>query len=88
MSYIAEIGEGVIYTGDLSYTINEVTANLMKRHLIKGCLYKVQYKHRFYGRMNEIVDHYKIKGFWAPCESFKLSSDFIRIRIKNKYNLK
>lgn len=90
MIYIAEIGEKVIYTGDLSYATNEVTATLMKQHLIKDCLYEVKDIRRFHCEPsgNGSVKHYKIKKFWAPCESFKMCVGATREKSRKKYNLK
>jgi len=93
MNDVAEIGEEVIYTGDLSFSTNEITTNLMKKNLVPNNHYIISGVRAFPLSLTDSSDtiYYRImdinKGFnfWAPCESFRRD---LRKYIKETYNLK
>jgi hypothetical protein len=97
MHYIANTNEYVIYNGDLSHAIDDITKDLMRKELIEGNKYLViGYEHDGY-----YENHYKIRlncsrvftdftvggryGYF-PVKSFDVL--YQRDFIINKYNLK
>lgn len=90
MDKFAEIGEEVIYTGDVSHATNSITVKLMKKHLVAKNCYRVLDRRWFFRDDfdHREVFHYRIKDFWAPCESFRQKAEYTKEYNKHKYNLK
>jgi len=77
---IAEINEEVLYTGDTSYVVDELTRDLMNDNLIVGKWYKIE----GIRERGLYKDHYVIKDTYYPFESFSRDT---REYYKKKYNL-
>lgn len=85
---IAKKGESVIYTGDTSYAVNDVTIKLMEENLIKDKEYivdsytgdSVYYKHHY------VIYFANGNCGYFPIESFKLKDE--KEIFKKRYNLK
>jgi len=90
----AELGDRIIYTGiGEGYLVNTYTMDLMIRNLIVGNYYIVDDIRKYFeflGSYGGSIVYYRLKelNFWAPFYIFRLDANFLKERMKDKYNLK